>query len=1308
MKNNYSYIVLWVVSGLILISFGFMTAHLTNLYGEVIFGERPFIDIYEVPDEAMENNWFRIKFENDWTEHLDEHGTVKDPNGIVLFDIPELDVLNQIINVHTATRLFDSPALTKEYDWRHRLWGFHLWYELHFDSEIDIRDIIMEYRYLEGIVVWAEPEYKKELATGPIRWTPDDPLFTHQWHYNNTGQAGGTPGADISMIEAWDLEKGLVDVIVAIIDSGIQEDHPDLQGNMWDDIGWNFVNDNHIIIPGNHGTHVAGTVAALTNNDTGVAGVAGGSGINDGVRLMSCQVFTEYGSGGFHLAPIYAADNGAAISQNSWGYTVPGVYDWIVLNAIDYFNANGGGYVMNGGISFFAAGNGNSPGEWYPACYSGAFSVAATNDQDQKAWYSNYDTWVDISAPGGETNDVNVPQRGVLSTITHGNYAYYQGTSMACPHVSGVAALIISAAYRNGFILRNDVITNIIRDTADNHYADNPAYIGMLGTGRLNAYNALMNIPRPFAGGSGTEHDRWQIATAEHLNNVRDYVGENHGDKYFIQVQDIDLGVFPWNEDEGWVPIGSMGLDVSFQGNYDGNGRTINNMFIDRDEDYQGLFGYVHLATISNVGLTNANVTGTGSVGSLVGYNYHSTIDNCYSTGNVTGVGISSIAGGLIGINIGYVYDSYSEAVVSGDHATGGLVGRNQGVFWDSYSIGTVTGNVNVGGLAGISFYSSFQNCYFSGTVEGANNIGGLVGYHENSGVYMSYSDGSVYGEENVGGLVGNSSGGYIHSSYNKGTVSGDNYIGGLAGCIIENTQVMMSYSTGRVSGNTNVGGLIGESSNSTVSDSFWDIVTSGQEDSAGGAGLMTFVMVRDNTAYANWDFQNIWAMTDYTTYPYLQWQAEPGVHNYPPNGYHKVFRGREFYWESFPVLRNRDAQGDQPAQEVLYPLTYHNHIEVRDEGIGYMHWDGVFWFYQDPVYFNSTRGYQITFADESTFELIVEGDTGVPQNIPFGEDITIYPQNELLENWIGYFIPQTQYAELAFHSIQESLKEIQAEEWGMYRLPCGGWIHDGNVYPTVVFGKMYKVTALYPEVTAPFDFNWPVPTEIYYEQYRGEPGYFAYEEKSSYESFFIEEIEDDEDVLEVAVYAGDECVGASVFPGGYPLEILAYTDESHLNEEISFAIHRSSQRGKSERIRVPEVKDLESGEFTAQIVKPLRQRFTIVRLGAGEEETDTIIKPEVTLSQNYPNPFVYQEGSRSSLTEIPFYLSVGREVTLTIYNIRGQQVRTLYKGMMPAGQHSIGWNGLNDQNRSVGSGVYFYRLECGDKVITRKMLLVR
>ena len=471
--------------------------------------ERPPINLLQIPVEAYEAGKFKIKLKPERENLIPVLSSSTSPVGYVVTGIPSFDALNQYYSIKSYRPLFDHLYHTRsdsdQFMERHKAWGFHLWLEVIVDDKTDIIDAVMQFSALSE-VDFAEPEYRKRLVINDAkfnsanlvisnenepegRWTPNDPQYGNQWHYKNTGQQGGTPGADISLQEAWNIEKGNSNVIVAVIDGGISYTHQDLASNMWSEVGYNFVNGSPTVTPHDHGTHVAGTIAAVTSNMIGVAGVAGGSGTGDGVRLMSCQVFSNNGSGGFHLAPIYAADNGASISQNSWGYSNAGVYDQSVLDAIDYFNVYGGGEAMNGGITLFSAGNSNSPGQWYPACYSGCFSVAATNNQDKKAWYSNYDTWVDISAPGGETNSVTA--RGVLSTLPNNSYGYFQGTSMACPHVSGVVALMISLGYGE---LTSLQIDSILRNTTDNHYNINSNYLGKLGSGRLNAHSALLAV----------------------------------------------------------------------------------------------------------------------------------------------------------------------------------------------------------------------------------------------------------------------------------------------------------------------------------------------------------------------------------------------------------------------------------------------------------------------------------------------------------------------------------------------------------------------------------------------------------------------------------------------------------------------------------------------------------------------------------------------------------------------------------------------------------------------------------------------
>ena len=466
--------------------------------------------------------------------------------------IKSFDLISRRYKATDMRRVFPEAG---EYEAKHRQYGLHLWYEIIIPEDEDPEAAAINYVGDENVLI-AEPRYKirsfaMPTAPLPLAETPNDPDFEKQWNFNNTGQTGGTPGADIRIVEAWEKAKSLGiknnNVIVAVIDGGVYHDHEDLRDNMWvneaelngipgvdddrngfvDDIyGYNFTNRTGAISPDDHGTHVAGVIAAVTNNGVGISGISGNPNDGYGIKIMTVQILDgDRSVSSIGPAFAYAADNGAVISQNSWGYEKANVYNNSDIEAINYFINEAGkdkhgnprpGTSMTGGIVIFAAGNDNRDDKWYPAYFDNVLAVAATNHYGQRAWYSNYGNWVDISAPGGEIS-VTDKTEAIYSTsyasFNKNYYEYMQGTSMACPHVSGVAALILSVygneCYTPDMLRSRLLLSATSLDTFD------PLNASKMGAGLVNASAALTHTDIP-----GNVADPVTDLTAEMINAV--------------------------------------------------------------------------------------------------------------------------------------------------------------------------------------------------------------------------------------------------------------------------------------------------------------------------------------------------------------------------------------------------------------------------------------------------------------------------------------------------------------------------------------------------------------------------------------------------------------------------------------------------------------------------------------------------------------------------------------------------------------------------------------------------------------------
>lgn len=458
---------------------------------------------------------------------------------VVMSSVPtQLSSTLSALGASRMTPLFPIDARWEE---RMRRAGLDEWYEVELSPEQDLGQAVATLSSLQAVTK-VEKDYRTSLTSVKTRMAMpsvfnattggghrfNDPGLKWQWHYDNQGKyPRSVVGADINLFAAWEREVGKPNVIVAVTDGGIDTEHEDLKDNMWvnakeipdngidddnngyvDDIhGVNFIHLNGKIYPDadSHGTHVAGTVGARNNNGIGVCGVAGGDGTpNSGVRLMSCQKFGKRGesSSGVQSAKafVYAANNGAVISQNSWGYNYPGpgylpAYE---REAIDYFIENAGcdnqgrqlpDAPMKGGIVLFAAGNDGKDHVTYPAAYNRVVAVSAMAPNWEKAYYTNRGAWVDIMAPGGDTHfDKGEVYSTVAPSVRGGTkYAYMQGTSMACPHVSGVAALLVSKFGGQGFT-NEELKTRLLGALRPmNINVVNSEFVDRLGVGYLDA-----------------------------------------------------------------------------------------------------------------------------------------------------------------------------------------------------------------------------------------------------------------------------------------------------------------------------------------------------------------------------------------------------------------------------------------------------------------------------------------------------------------------------------------------------------------------------------------------------------------------------------------------------------------------------------------------------------------------------------------------------------------------------------------------------------------------------------------------------
>lgn len=414
-------------------------------------------------------------------------------SGSIVTRSDDLNSALSSIGVRQMHRLFPHAG---EFEKRTRAEGLHRWYVVSCSENLPFTRASVDLEGVDGVEL-VEPVRQ-------IKINDYNDLTSDMWGlWNQTN-----PGFDINVKQVWqNYTTGKSDVIVSVVDNGVDTSHEDLAYNCLSGGHYNAVDDNMVIVPGKHGTHVAGTIAAASNNGIGIAGVAGGDVANGhkGVSIMSCQIFKETSegtvSGNSPAAIKWGADNGAVISQNSWGYIYDydgdGKFNTEELEkansakvsgpdkaAIDYFikyagcDNNGNqlpGSPMKGGVVIFAAGN-DALTNGAPANYSEVIAVGSIASDGTKSSFSNYGDWVDICAPGSS----------IMSTLPGNAYGVMSGTSMACPHVSGVAALLVSHFGGPGFT--NEMLKEKLLESSNKSAIPQAYQIG----GLVDAYGAFV------------------------------------------------------------------------------------------------------------------------------------------------------------------------------------------------------------------------------------------------------------------------------------------------------------------------------------------------------------------------------------------------------------------------------------------------------------------------------------------------------------------------------------------------------------------------------------------------------------------------------------------------------------------------------------------------------------------------------------------------------------------------------------------------------------------------------------------------
>lgn len=775
-----------------------------------------------------------------------------------------------------------------------------------------------------------------------------------------------------------------------------------------------------------------------------------------------------------------------------------------------------------------------------------------------------------------------------------------------------------------------------------------------LRSNEQSPHPVLANPPQIFDGGKGTASEPYLIKSAIQLDSMRHYMSA-----HFAQIADIDLDVAPFNTGAGWNPIGTNGSGNEFSGHFDGNRFKISNLFINRNNtNFNGLFGATHSAVLKNVILENVNITG--------------------------------------------------------DEYTGALVGIN---------------------------YSEVRNSYSTGTVSGLNHTGGLVGANE------------TY----------NGSNGLVSNSYSSASATSSGYgAGSLVGRLISGN-IEYSYGVGSVSAPSGSGGLIGEKVSGTVTNSYWDTQTTGQGDSADGIGLTTAQM-KQSSFYIGFDFANTWYIEEGSGYPMLQEQKHEELVINGNEGWRMLsspISGASF-GSLFDTLWTQGFTGADVVTGTSNIFAWsesnqsfqsiNNATDVPSPGTGF-----ITYVYADDDNDGNAEGFPkkinnsgtkftgqanpaISFTN--TGDLIKDGwnlvgnpyGTTINWNATHGWskkniDATFYVYSDTANNGNGSY--------LTWNGVTGTLEDGKIAPWQ------GFWVKANAASPELSINDSTKSSGgTLLKVNEPTTIKFTATSETMSSKaivlfYNGaaldKDTYDAYKLKplsSEYLSLFSGFpliVGEDETQLDINALPHELEDVINI-----PINLdLSLSDTSSTKTEINLTWNLKSlpsnwiitlhDQEQDKQYNLREVSSVKFDVNHAKKAKNITNEIPVFALQNAPEvvktkssnknrfilqvepqnsvanEWDNQLPEKVELSQNYPNPF-------NPSTTIAFGLPENGAVTLEVYDIIGRKVAILINGE----QKSAGYYSINFDAEHLSSGMYLYRLQVGNSIITKKLTLIK